>query len=107
MERQFGSTEIMDALRRHFGETVPASRVEGPREMAEALQTELGIRAGEARRLVDGLIDARSIRWVEGGETAAGAAPGALSGVGGVTSPFPAGVVASSSGANEGYWLLT
>ena len=60
-----GTTEAATALADHFGAQLEAGRAEGRRLMADALHQHFGIAIREARRLVDVLEHAGTIRWIE------------------------------------------
>ena len=57
--------EIASTLVDHFGSQFEAERNEGYRLMAAALHERLGIPTGEARRLIEALEHAGTIRWIE------------------------------------------
>jgi len=58
-------TKIAGTLVDHFGAQLAADRDEGRRLMAAALHERLGISTKEARRLIDALEQAGTIRWIE------------------------------------------
>ena len=49
-----------------FGARLPSGHEEGRKQMREALQERLGISGHDAQKLVDDLVEARTIRWVNG-----------------------------------------
>ena len=89
-----GTTEAANALADYFGAHLEAGRDEGRRLMADALHEQLGISTREARRLIDALEHAGTIRWIV---RHVGAAPSA----GGLGVAPRVGVPES-----EGYWQL-
>ncbi len=66
MADKIGLGEAAQALMDQFGPRLEAGRNEGRRLMAGALHERFGIASREARRLIDGLEHAASIRWIEG-----------------------------------------
>ncbi len=66
MAINIGATEAMQVLRDQFGQKLEAGSAEGRQMMADALADHFNISKDEARRLIDGLEQAHSIRWVEG-----------------------------------------
>ena len=67
MAQAIGLTEAADALSKHFGERLDAAFEEGMQLMTDALREDLHLSGREARRLVDELVEARSVRWIESG----------------------------------------
>jgi hypothetical protein len=66
MADKIGLSEAAQTLADHFGSQLETGRDEGRRLMASALHERFGIANREARRLIDGLEHAASIRWIEG-----------------------------------------
>ena len=58
-------TEVAKTLADHFGARLEADRDEGRRLMAAALHQDLGISTREATRLIDALVHAGTIRWID------------------------------------------
>ncbi len=58
--------EAQEALRKRYGRTLRASEEDGKRELASALVKDLAVSNDEAVRLINALMAAHSIRWVEG-----------------------------------------
>jgi len=98
-----GTTEAATVLADHFGARLEAGRDEGRRLMRDALHQHFGISKPDARRLVDALEHAGTIRWVmHRADTAPGAgALGSAPGAGAFGSIPVVGAVQT-----EGYWQL-
>lgn len=103
-----GLTDAARALRDRFGARLEAGEAEGRRLMCEALTDELGLEGREAQNLVDALVKAHSVRYVETGGSSAHAVPHA-------TTPFAEAIgVQAPSGpqlpadipTESSYWQL-
>ncbi len=64
---KIGLSEAGEALRDYFGPRLNADREGGKDRMVDALVERLHVTKGEAKKLVDDLIDADSIHFVPGG----------------------------------------
>jgi hypothetical protein len=100
-------TQAAAAIKEHFGERVVGGREEGRDMMVSALMERLELSESEAGPLVDALIDAHSIQYVD--------TPGAAGTVAQATMPFgealgvenPAGPATSAEVPMEvGHWRL-
>ena len=91
---EIGTVEAANALADYFGPHLEAAHDEGRDLMADALHEQFGISNREAKRLIDALEHAGTIRWVV---RHVGAAPSA-GGVG-----IAIGVAVPEG---EGYWQL-
>jgi hypothetical protein len=56
----------VNRIRERFGPHLETDREAGLREMAEALQEDLGVSKQEAEDVVSALVRANTIRWMEG-----------------------------------------
>ncbi len=107
-----GLSEAGESLRDYFGPRLNASESDGPDRMRDALVEKWHISKDEAKKLVDDLIDAGSVRWVSGGTGASVSEPGiprdaAITGNQVGVTGLPLGVARDMSGAGnqgEGYW---
>jgi hypothetical protein len=66
MEQQPTLEQAVAVLREMYGETLEASYDDGKDAITQTLEERLKISRGQARELVDGLIEARTIRWQGG-----------------------------------------
>ena len=100
-----GIAEAAAALEDHFGNRLEVERDEGRRLMAEALQARFGIARPAARKLVEALEAAHSVRWIK---VAFRAVPeiNLASGTGRGADSEAAGAVVRGAGGDQGYWQL-
>ena len=99
MADAIGLTEAAQTLKDHFGERLNATYNDGRQQMIDALRERLHVSAQEAKRLVDALETAHTIRWIEGGQTDVAPSTGLFSSA----SQAPVGSALPMSG---GYWQL-
>src|SRR5947209_9733324 len=96
-------TKAVAALQDYFGPRLEAGHDDGLRLMADALREELSISPREARKLVEELEKARTIRWRTGrprGAAIPGASQNLAAGTGTPAQP------AIGVGGHESYWQL-
>ncbi|HEX6291872.1 MAG TPA: hypothetical protein VFZ66_21990 [Herpetosiphonaceae bacterium] len=111
-----GVAEAAAVLQDHFGARLEADYDDGRHEMVDALRQHFRISAREARRLVDELEHARTIRWRPGSRanTALGEPSNALGGIGAGTGMSGTASPAALGGMGEhlvpmhpgSYWQL-
>ncbi len=63
---QIGLSEAAEKLRDYFGSRLDAGRDDGPDRMVDALVESFHISKGDAKKIVDDLIKAGSVRYQEG-----------------------------------------
>src|SRR2546423_7368300 len=97
--------QAAQTLLNQFGARLETGREEGRKRMAEALSIRLGLAEHDARRLVDDLIGAHTVRWIqqpEPGRTNLDTPPG-VAGATAQQTEYVFGAVFTEGG----YWQLS
>ena len=105
MAETISLSEAAQALRDHFGPQLVAGREDGRELMVDALHDDLGLSRAEAKKTIDALEQAKSIRWMGGRRLSEAPHPAQMTG-GTITTESQSGYGEAAIPIQEGYWQL-